>query len=132
VAQELCAAVSDSAKNVLVPDHTLVSVCTETADEAHYLCAMLNSTPSNFIVSRYVALHPAPHILKYIRIARFSEKISKHRELADLSRRCHEAKAQNNSVKVNALEKRIDRLAAATWGLTDSELQALSKSVVHK
>lgn len=126
VAQDLRAAVSDGSIKSLVADHTLVTVSTETLDEAHFLCAMLNSSPSNFIVSRYVALHPAPHILKYICVPKFAEKNARHRTLAELSRKCHEETATENTDRVEQLEAKINHTAAEIWGLTEEELTALS------
>lgn len=124
VAQDLRAAVS-SGEPILVPDHTLVSIATESEEEAHYVCAMLNSTPANYIVTNYVALHPAPHILKYIRIPRFKRSDANHKRLASLSRRCHEAVLAEKPDEVGKLERDVDRVVGLVWGLDGEELNAM-------
>lgn len=131
VAQDLRAAVSVEENQALVPDHTLVMIPVPSAEEAHYICAMLNSTPANYIVRNYVALHPAPHILKYLRVRRFRETDSDHRRLASLSQRCHAAAARGDRGRVATLEKEVDRAAARVWGITDDELDSIQEGLAE-
>ena len=87
VAPDLSAAVCSTFDGkVVTVDHTLVGVSCQTEDEAHYLCALLNSPPANFVVQGYVTLHPNPAILKYIKIGKFDAKDNIHRDLAASSR----------------------------------------------
>jgi hypothetical protein len=129
VANDLRAAVSEGQDDTLIPDHTLISVATESSDEAHYLCGMLNSSLANYIVTNYVAGHPAPHILKYIRIDRYRHDIEAHRQIVELSRECHRATAQADYEAVRDLEARIDAVAAKIWQVTLKELKAIQASV---
>jgi len=130
VANELIVAVSSPiGEKVPVPDHTLVTVECASADEAHYLCALLNSSPSNFIVRGYVALHPSPHILKYIRIGKFDPKENLHRSLAANSKALHEATAAANTDALAALEAENLKLAAEYWGLEKSEVADIKASL---
>jgi hypothetical protein len=129
VANDLRAAVSDGGNVIVIPDHTLVSVATESSDEAHYLCGMLNTSLSNYIVTNYVAGHPAPHILKYIRIERYRRDNPEHRQIVALSRECHRATAESEYEVVQDLEKQVDEVAAKIWKLTDSELRAIQESL---
>ncbi len=129
VANDLRAAVSDGGNDIVIPDHTLVSVATESSDEAHYLCGMLNTSLSNYIVTNYVAGHPAPHILKYIRIERYRHDNPEHRQIVALSRECHRATAESEYEVVQDLEKQVDEVAAKIWKLTDSEVRAIQESL---
>ena len=131
VAQDLRAAVSIGDDQPLVPDHTLVMVSVGSADEAHYVCALLNSAPANYIVANYVALHPAPHVLKYIAIRGFDEKSPQHRTLARLSNEAHVATASDDEKRVKHLEAEIDKVAASMWGITDNELRVIQEASGH-
>lgn len=114
-------------EKVVVPDHTVVAIATQDEMEAHFVCAMLNSSPAQFIVVGYVVLHPSPHVLKNIRILRYDPKNEIHEELARLSMQCHEKVAAG--ISVNELEERIDMLAAEIWGLSKEELKDIKESL---
>jgi hypothetical protein len=131
VAQDLRAAVSIGSHQPLVPDHTLVMIAVGSAKEAHYVCALLNSAPANYIVTNYVALHPAPHILKYIRLPLFAENDKVHRRLATVSEECHAAAANEDLKTVASLETEIDKAAAKLWGMTDDELKAIQDALAE-
>lgn len=131
VAQDLRAAVVEKGGGaVVVPDHTLVSVDVRTCEEAHYLCAVLNSAPSNYIVTNYVALHPGPHVLNYIHIPSFNHKSKLHRTLASLSRQCHKAVAVGAPKSVlEGLESQVNEQVALLWGLTSTQMAALQSGL---
>jgi len=130
VANELIAAVSLAGEAAVpVPDHTLVSVQCDSAEEAHFLCALLNSVPSEFIVRGYVALHPSPHILKYIKIGKFDAEDRNQRALAANSKALHAATAAGDTSKVEALEAENLELAAAYWALEAGEIADIKASL---
>jgi hypothetical protein len=130
VAPDLSAAVCSSFEGKVVTfDHTLVGVSCQTETEAHYLCALLNSAPANFVVLGYVTLHPSPAILKYIKIRRFDPKDKTHRALAATSQSLHEAAAAGETEKVARLEAENLELAAAYWGLEKSEVTDIKASL---
>ncbi|MBM4161077.1 MAG: SAM-dependent DNA methyltransferase [Ignavibacteria bacterium] len=114
-------------KKVVVPDHTVVAISLEDEKEAHYVCAMLNSSPAQFIVVGYVVLHPSPHILRNIKIPKFNPNHDTHKELAHLSRQCHKKVAAG--ISVTDLEQQIDELAAELWGLSKPELKEIKESL---
>ena len=119
----------EAASKPIIPDHTLIAISTDEAEEAHYICALLNSSPSNFIVQGYVAMHPSPHVLKSISIPKFDPSDRTHQELASLSRKAHEAKAVGGLSRLEKIEKSIDEVAATIWGLTPEELKDIQNSL---
>ena len=130
VSNDINAAVCDPVgAKVTVPDHTLISVACDSADEAHYFCALINSAPANFIVRGYVALHPSPHILKYIKIGKFDPKDKAHQALAVNSKTLHEATAASDTAALPPLEIANLELAAAYWGLDKSEVTDIKASL---
>ncbi|MEA1949814.1 MAG: hypothetical protein U9N87_00400, partial [Planctomycetota bacterium] len=81
----------------VVPQETCVIVAVETADEAHYLAAALNSRRSDFIVGGHSVSggkgFGTPSMLDYLGIKRFDPRDERHMELARLSRLAHERAA---------------------------------------
>lgn len=112
---------------MVVPDHTVVTISFDDVSEAHFVCGMLNASPSQFIVLGYVVLHPSPHILKNIKIPKYDPKNEMHKDLSRLSKQCHEKVA--DGISVSDLEEQIDELAAELWGLSKEELKDIKESL---
>jgi len=113
---------------IVIPDHKLVVVPFESEAEAHYVCALLNSSPSRFVASTYiVGTQISTHVLEYVIVPRFNDKEQLHRKLSSLSERCHENAAAGDSSTVAALEAEIDGAAAEIWQLTPEELSAMQE-----
>ena len=63
--------------NVVIPDHKLVVVPFKNKEEAHYLCAILNSAIARFFVKNYtVGTQISTHILEYIKIPKYAYCLS--------------------------------------------------------
>ena len=101
-----------------IPQETCVLIACGCRDEAHYLCAVLNSA----IVHDLVAAHSVaggkgfgtPSILDYVPLKKFNAGDARHLELAALSRRLHDVAARNGAEKNEADSCEsiaIDRLA---------------------
>ncbi len=133
-AARLTVAVTEPSKwKVPVPDHKLMLVGLEDRSEAHYICAVLNSSPAQFVVLSYgVAVQMDTHILENVRISRYDPANPTHRQLAALSQEAHEATAAGDVARVREIEAEIDRLAAQLWGLTEAELQELRESLEER
>jgi hypothetical protein len=80
-----------------VPQETCVLVACESADEAHYLCAVLNSAAVNDRVAAHSVRggkgFGTPGMLEYLPLARYRSDEPLHAELAALSRKAHAAAA---------------------------------------
>lgn len=132
VAHTLDAAVASPLEDKpAVPDHTLVLIECKSREEAHYLCAVLNSAPARFGVQAYIVLHPDPHILEHIRIPRFDPRNPVHRRLAELSEQAHEAAKIGDERRLQQIEAEIDRVAAKLWDLSDDELREIQESLAE-
>jgi len=116
-------------ERVAIPDHTLVAVEAGSQGEAHYLCALLNSSAANFVVVGYIAMHPSPHIMQKVGIPGYDERDEVHMRLASLSVDAHKASAAGETVRVKQIEEEIDQLAAELWGLTAQELADIKRSL---
>jgi hypothetical protein len=105
-----------------LPDHTIVAVPCESGSEAHFIAALLNSSPARVAAAAYIVLHPSPHIMQNIAVPRFGKDKANHARLAELSRECHAAVAKGDAGALTALEDEVDITAARIWGITDDEL----------
>ena len=123
-----CAVVSSVAGKTVIPDHKLMLVPFHDGVEAHYVCALLNSTIARFIVLAYtISTQQSTHILENVRIPRYDANKDAHKDLARLSEECHGKAAAG--IDVSDLEEHIDELAAGLWGLSKEELKDITESL---
>jgi hypothetical protein len=108
----------------IVPQETCVLIACQSAEEAHYLCAMLNSEPAGRLIQSHSVRggkgFGTPSILDYLPIRRHDTENSLHQELARCSREAHciqrEAGCQpvqkaGHVADLPHFQKQIDRLA---------------------
>jgi len=114
----------------VIPDHKLMMVKVGSEQEAHYLCALLNSTITRVAVMGYaVEIQMDPHILENISIPKFSQKSSVHMKLAELSQEAHAATSSNNAEAVKQIEEKIDEWASRLWALSEKEFDEIRMSL---
>ena len=100
----------------------------ETEREAHYVCALLNSSPVGALLESFSSGgrgFGAPSILSNIAIPRFNAKSEIAVALAKLSVQAHKAAASKDEEKVSSIEKQINTQAALLWGITSKELETV-------
>ena len=106
----------------VIPQETCALIACDSADEAHYLCAVLNSAIVNFLVTAHSVRggkgFGTPSMLEFIRLQRFATDDPRHRQLAACSRQAHAAATPE-------IQTRIDRLAGELWNLASGELDAI-------
>ncbi|MFH8119861.1 MAG: N-6 DNA methylase [Candidatus Aenigmatarchaeota archaeon] len=119
-----------------IPDYTVNYIAVENDKEAHYICSILNSTISNFVIKTYHHLHLQPHILDHLNVPKFNPKEKLHIKLSELSKKAHElAKKyyeQNDLVaweELKKVEEEIDKTVAKLYGITDEELEEIKKTL---
>jgi hypothetical protein len=102
----------------VIPQETCVLIACATGDEAHYLCALLNSSLVHDLVSSHSVAggkgFGTPSILDYVPLKRFDPGDPRHHELAGLSRRMH-AMAPMKTPDARELGE-IDRLTGKVLG----------------
>jgi hypothetical protein len=113
--------------------HPFVSL--EREEEAHFLCACLNSSIFDFAVKSHTQLggksFAQANILERIRIPRFDPSDPVHCRLAELSEAAHAAAARDDARTLHELEAEIDHQAARLWGLSDAELREIQHSLAE-
>lgn len=102
----------------IVPQETCVLIACGCSEEAHYLCAVLNSAMVHGLVSAHSVAggkgFGTPSILDYVPLKTFDAGDARHLELAALSRRLHDVAAMNRAAGNEAAScesSAIDRLA---------------------
>jgi hypothetical protein len=110
-----------------IPDHKLMLVSCESAAEAHYLCAVLNSSPSRLFVESYVLnTQFSPQLFTQLRVPQFSSKNHLHVRLSECSQRLHRLSEKGDAVEeIRSIEATLDSLVGKLWGLTERELTDL-------
>ena len=112
--------------------HTYVSVATE--DEAHYLCAMVNSSVSDLIVRGYSVSKgfAGPHVLETVAIPKFDPDSELHRALVVLSKQVHAERVHGGEEMGQAiaiLEPSLNLAAARVWRIPDADVAIIDDAL---
>jgi hypothetical protein len=101
---------------VVVPDHKLYFVASHSLDEAHYLCAFLNSRPvrqwlGGFLLSRQIGTS----IFEFMRLPRFDAQSVEHQRLVRISQDAHAARQGQveTALLSGTLEDETDQIVQA-------------------
>jgi len=115
---------------LVIPIDTVSYVATDCENEAHYLCALMNSSVVDTAIRSFSPEgrgFGSPSVIKKVGIPLFNEQNKLHRELALLSSKCHEKVVAG--ISVTELEEQIDELAAELWSLSKEELKDIKDSL---
>ncbi len=114
-------------RRTVIPQETCVLIACDSSDEAHYLCAVLNSAIVGFLVTAHSVRggkgFGSPGILDYLRLKQFEPNDPRHQQLAAASRRAHRAVDSDDAL--GKIQREIDRLAGRLWGLNKGDLAAI-------
>jgi methylase of polypeptide subunit release factors len=121
-----CAVAPGSREKPVIPDHKLISVDASTAQEAHYLCAVLNSIPARVFVGAYcIETQFSSHIFDFLAIPAFSSTNRLHRRLAQMSEAAHSAVEHNDEKRLRSAETEIGNIVGQLWQLTEGEIREI-------
>jgi hypothetical protein len=113
----------------VVPQETCVLVAVDSAAEADYLAAVLNSAVVGFLVRAHSVAggksFGTPGMLDFLGLRRYDPGDSRHRELSALGEQARNAPAGGEALA--AIDRRIDDLVAELRGLRGDELQAIRR-----
>mgnify|MGYP005833776345 CR=1 FL=1 len=114
----------------IIPEHHVMMVPFNEARPAHYLAGALGSSPAKLAVACYtLTTGISAHVLEHISVPTFRSNDPVHQRLAALSQQCHAACARNDSARLAELEAELDQAAAALWGITAAELEAIQAAL---
>jgi hypothetical protein len=126
MANDLVAAVIGQHKTefgwkTIIPTDTTSLFATEKEDEAHYLCAILNSLPVGKFIKSYSSAgrgFGAPSVMEHIGIPKFDTKNKNHIKLSELSMKLHQLRDEEKEAEMGKLE---DEVNAAAWKLFEGK-----------
>ena len=117
-------------------DNTLLGIPVKNLDEAHYLCALLNSLSSRIFVLSYTHLHVRPYVIQKLNLREYAKNNHSHTKLSELSKKAHalakryyEQKDLEAREELEKVEGEIDKVVAELYGITDEELEEVRKTV---
>jgi len=115
-------------EKIIIPNVKLMFIPLDNEDEAHYICAILNSSIVRLIVASYVIeTGISTHILQNVSVPVFNKKDKNHIELSNLSKRAHQLTRQNCEEELRKVESEIDKLVAQIYGITEEELDEVKR-----
>jgi hypothetical protein len=132
IAAEVQAAVIDSEESIVIPDHKLVMVAFDSAERAHLLCSIINSSPIRMLVRAYgIQTSISGHVCQDANLPAYSSKDVPQEALIALSKQCHAAAANGDMKLVASIEARIDEGAVKAWGIMSDELEAIRDALAE-
>ena len=99
-------------EKLMLPEHVLYFVPVNNANEAHYICAVLNSSLVRETLKALSSKSKSglsASIVSKIRLDKFNPKNKLHKKLANLSKKAHQL-AEKNDNRLREVEKEIDAL----------------------
>jgi SAM-dependent methyltransferase len=104
----------------IIPLETTALIATSIEDEAHYLCALINSTSVREFIKSFSSAgrgFGTPSVMNHVGIPKFAPKDKLHQKLAELSKTLHDLKAKGKSDEVPPSEREVDRLVYKLFGI---------------
>ncbi|MCD5390941.1 hypothetical protein LR007_03660, partial [candidate division NPL-UPA2 bacterium] len=86
--------------------------------EAHYLCAIINSNPVREFIKSFSSAgrgFGTPSVMEHVGIPKFDAQNSLHKKLAEISKKCHQFKAESREKEIEKLEKENDELVKSLF-----------------
>ncbi len=125
MAQDIYASVISQYKTpfgykTVVPTDTTSLFATQNLEEAHYLCAIINSETVREFVKSYSSGgrgFGVPSIMKHIGIPKFEEDNGIHTQLSEISSKLHKFKQERNDKDIPDLENETNTLVKKIFEL---------------
>ncbi|MDW8114033.1 MAG: hypothetical protein RMJ34_03750 [candidate division WOR-3 bacterium] len=105
---------------IIIPLHTTAFISTNNEDEAHYLCAIINSKPVREFIKSFSSAgrgFGTPSVMEHIGIPKFDPNNKIHKELSLLSKECHKLKEEGKDKEIERLEDKIDLLVKKLFNI---------------
>lgn len=94
---------------------------TNNEPEAHYLCAIINSTPVREFIKSFSSAgrgFGTPSVMEHVGIPKFDPQNALHLKLAEISKQCHQLKLEGKDEEIKKLEKENDALVEELFGIS--------------
>jgi methylase of polypeptide subunit release factors len=104
----------------VIPLHTTSFFYINNESEAHYLCAIINSKPVRDFIKSFSSAgrgFGTPSVMEHVGIPKFDPQNPLHQKLAEISKKCHQLKAEGKEKEIEKLEKENDKLVKFLFGI---------------
>ena len=111
---------TDMGFKIAIPLHTTSFFATDNESEAHYLCAIINSKPVRKFIKSFSSAgrgFGTPSVMEHVGIPKFDPQNPLHQKLAEISKKCHQLKAEGKEKEIEKLEKENDKLVKISFGI---------------
>ncbi len=98
---------------IIIPTDTTSFIAASNDKEANYLCAIINSKPVRDFIKSFSSAgrgFGAPSIMEHVGIPKFNRNNKLHQQLAEISKKCHQIKAEEQTGRLLSSEKEIEEL----------------------
>jgi len=103
-----------------IPLDTTSFFATDNESEAHYLCAIINSKPVRDFIKSFSSAgrgFGAPSVMEHVGIPKFDKMNLLHQKLSEISKKCHQLKAEGKEKEIEELEKENDKLVETLFNI---------------
>lgn len=100
---------------IIIPTDTTSYFSVDSEDEAHYICAIINSTIVRDFIKSYSSAgrgFGAPSVMEHVGIPKFDLNIKLHQELSQVSKDLHNLKLEDQTNMIQELEEKNDNLVS--------------------
>ncbi len=104
----------------IIPLDTTVIFPVDNESEAHYLCAIINSNPVRDFIKSFSSAgrgFGTPSVMEHIGIPKFDPQNPLHQKLSEISKKCHQLKAEGKEKEIEKLERENDELVKKLFGI---------------
>jgi len=116
-------------EKTIVADHRLMLIPCSKEDEAHFICAVLNSSLVKLLVKSYIVeTQISTHVLEYIKVPKYDSNNELHQRLSKLSKDAHDSVIKGKKDELIRIEEEINDLVFQLYGLTEEEIRKVRKA----
>lgn len=120
-------------EKIILPSEVITFIPTEDENEAHFICAVLNSSVVDLAIRSIAGdtkSFGTPKIIEEtIRIPKFDANNEIHSKLAELSKKAHEFAPKGEEKMLREVEEEIDREVARLFGLNEDEVKEVKEAL---
>lgn len=112
--------IDEESDKTIIPLDTISFIPFNEKREAHYFCAVFNSSLINETIVSFSSAgrgFGTPKILQYVRIPKFNPKSNIHNELAILSKKAHTLAKKKRSDELDKIQNQIDILTQELYNI---------------
>ena len=119
IAAVICQAKTDFGWKTIIPTDTTSLFATKVENEAHYLCAILNSTSVRKFIKSYSSAgrgFGTPSVMEHVGIPKFNTDNPLHKKLSKLSKSLHKLRSDEKEEDIGTLEEEVDKTVWKLFG----------------